>query len=98
MRLILSGLLAILIVVGSWSPALAGNESRFYDAKGRYQGRATTNTANPKQQNLYDAKGRYIGRVMTDDRGNARVYDKSGKYQGRATGRPSDGNGRSRRD
>ena len=67
-------------------PALAGDEARIYDAKGRYQGRATTNTANPQQKSLYDAKGRYIGRVMTDDQGNARVYDQHGKYQGRATG------------
>lgn len=66
--------------------ALAGQETRVYDAKGRYQGRATTNTANPRQQNLYDAKGHYVGRVMTDSNGNARLYDQHGKYQGRATG------------
>ena len=66
--------------------ALAGQETRVYDAKGRYQGRATTNTANPRQQNLYDAKGHYVGRVMTDRNGNARLYDQHGKYQGRATG------------
>lgn len=66
--------------------ALAGQETRVYDAKGRYQGRATTNTANPRQQNLYDAKGHYLGRVMTDSNGNARLYDQHGKYQGRATG------------
>lgn len=66
--------------------ALAGQESRVYDAKGRYQGRATTNKANPRQQNLYDAKGRYVGRMMKDSNGNARLYDQHGKYQGRATG------------
>lgn len=66
--------------------ALAGDEAHVYDAQGRYQGRATTDTANPKQKSLYDAKGRYIGRVMTDDKGNARVYDQHGKYQGRVSG------------
>lgn len=69
--------------------AHAAEESSIYDAKGRYQGRATTNTANPQQKSLYDAKGRYVGRVMTDSNGNARVYDNHGKYQGRSTGWPT---------
>ncbi|MHC1788531.1 hypothetical protein [Solidesulfovibrio sp.] len=83
--LALAGLLLVGLLAGQ---AFAAEESRIYDAQGRYQGRATTNTANPQQKSLYDAKGRYVGRVMTDDNGSARVYDSHGKYQGRATGWP----------
>lgn len=68
------------------SLALAAEETRFYDAKGRYQGRETTNTANQQQKSLYDAKGHYVGRVMTDQNGNARYYDNHGRYQGRSSG------------
>lgn len=67
------------------SLALAAEETRLYDAQGRYQGRATTNTANPQQKTIYDAKGNYVGRVMTDQNGNARYYDNHGRYQGRST-------------
>jgi hypothetical protein len=70
------------------SLARAGEDTRVYDAQGRYQGRATTNTANPKQQSLYDPHGRYLGRVMRDENGTARVYDAHGRYQGRSTGGP----------
>lgn len=82
-------LLALLLVTLLASLAFAGQETRLYDAQGRYQGRATTNTANPKQKSLYDAKGRYVGRVMTDENGNARMYDQHGRYLGQATGSPS---------
>ena len=71
------------------SLARAGQETRLYDAQGRYQGRATVNAANPKQQSLYDQHGRYVGRVMTDDNGNSRLYDQHGKYLGRGTGVPA---------
>jgi hypothetical protein len=80
------GCLLALALTFPASLALAGDEARLYDAQGRYQGRATTDTANPKQQSVYDAHGKYVGRVMTDDKGNARVYDQHGKYRGRATG------------
>ena len=69
-------------------PVHAAEETRFYDAQGRYQGRATTNTANPEQQSVYDNHGKYVGRVMTDENGNSRVYDSHGKYMGRTTGQP----------
>lgn len=82
-------LLALLLVTIPASLALAGEDTRYYDRSGRYQGRATTNTANPKQKSLYDPHGRYVGRVMTDDKGNARVYDQHGKYMGRTTGSPT---------
>lgn len=82
-------ILAALLVFALASPALAGQDARFYDASGRYQGRATTNTANPQQQSVYDASGRYQGRVMTSPDGSARVYDQHGKYMGRATGWPA---------
>jgi hypothetical protein len=71
------------------SLASAGQETRLYDAQGRCQGRASTNTANPKQKSLYDRHGRYVGRVMTDDNGDARLYDQHGKYLGRGTGAPT---------
>ena len=87
MRQFAASMLAVMGLALVASPdVLAGQEARVYDAKGRYQGRATTNTANPRQQNLYDAKGRYVGRVMTDSNGNARLSDQHGKYPGRATG------------
>lgn len=65
-------------------PALAhaGQETRYYDASGRYQGRATTNTANPSQQSIYDASGRYLGRAMTKPDGSVKVYDAGGRFQG----------------
>lgn len=90
MRRIATIMLAAALGLAAVPAALAGQEARVYDAQGRYQGRATTNAASPRQQNLYDAQGRYVGRVMTDDNGNARVYDQHGKYQGRATGWPSE--------
>lgn len=80
----LAGLLLVALLAGM---AFAGDETRYYDAQGRYQGRSTTNTANPQQKSLYDAQGRYVGRVMTDGNGNSRVYDQHGNYRGRATGR-----------
>ncbi|OLN27728.1 hypothetical protein DVDV_1982 [Desulfovibrio sp. DV] len=86
---LLPALLALLLVASFATLAPAGDQTRLYDAKGRYQGRATTNTANPGQKNLYDPHGRYVGRVMTDDNGNTRVYDAHGRYQGRATQRPA---------
>jgi hypothetical protein len=42
---ILAGLLLVGLL-GGW--AFAAKESHVYDAQGRYQGRATTNTANPQ--------------------------------------------------
>lgn len=81
-----AALLALLLVALLSSLALAGDDTRLYDASGRYQGRATTNTANPQQKSLYDPHGRYVGRVMTSPDGSARVYDQHGKYMGRATG------------
>lgn len=65
-------------------PALAraGQETRYYDRSGRYQGRATINTANPSQQSLYDAHGRYLGRAMTKPDGSVKVYDAGGRFQG----------------
>lgn len=80
----------VLAAIGALaSLARAGQETRLYDAQGRSQGRASTNTANPKQKSLYDRHGRYVGRVMTDDNGDARLYDQHGKYLGRATGAPT---------
>jgi uncharacterized protein YdeI (BOF family) len=79
-------LLLALAIAAMAAPAFAAEESHIYDSQGRYQGRATTDTANPQQKSIYDAKGHYVGRVMTDDSGSARVYDQHGKYQGRTTG------------
>jgi len=79
-------LLVLAIVAAMAVSAFAAEESHVYDAQGHYQGRATTNTANPQQKSLYDAKGHYVGRVMTDQDGNAKVYDQHGNYQGRTTG------------
>lgn len=76
---------ALLLLLGLATPALAGGESHIYDAQGRYRGRAATNPANPNQTNLYDAQGRYVGRVMTGPDGTARLYDRQGRYKGRAT-------------
>ena len=81
--------LALLLAALPASLAQAGDATRFYDASGRYQGRASTNTANPKQQNLYDHQGRYMGRVMTDKNGNARLYDKQGRFLGHTTKSPA---------
>ena len=66
--------------------AFAGEESHVYDAQGRYQGRATTDTANPQQKSLYDAQGRYVGREMASPNGETRVYDQQGRYMGRTAG------------
>ncbi|MHC1792132.1 hypothetical protein [Solidesulfovibrio sp.] len=66
--------------------AHAAEESRIYDAKGHYQGRATTNTANPQQQNFYSPKGEYLGRSMTKDDGSVRFYGPDGSYRGRSSG------------
>lgn len=85
---LLPALLTLLLVARLAALALAGQETRLYDAQGRYQGRATTNTANPQQKSLYDQHGQYVGRVMTDDNGNTRMYDQHGKYMGRTTGAP----------
>jgi hypothetical protein len=74
------------IVLAFAASAFAGQEAHFYDAQGRYQGRATTNTANPQQKSLYTRDGKYVGRVMTGPDGSARVYDQHGNYQGRASG------------
>ena len=78
--------LLILCLLVIPAAAFAAEESRIYDAQGRYKGRATTNAANPQQKSLYDEHGKYQGRVMTDDKGNSRIYDNHGKYMGRATG------------
>jgi hypothetical protein len=86
---LIPALLALLLVALLASLVFAGQETRLYDASGRYQGRATTNTANPQQKSLYDQHGRYVGRVMTDDKGNARMYNQHGKYMGRTTGSPT---------
>lgn len=74
--------LLLLSLALSASLALAGDEAHVYDAKGRYKGRATTDTANPREKSLYDAKGRYVGRIMTDENGKARVFDQRGEYIG----------------
>ncbi|EHJ49513.1 hypothetical protein DFW101_3517 [Solidesulfovibrio carbinoliphilus subsp. oakridgensis] len=68
------------------SLAFAKDETHFYDAKGHYRGRATTNTANPRQKSLYDSRGNYLGRVMTLPDGTERVYDSKGNYQGSGGG------------
>ncbi len=70
-------------------PALANasDEVHFYDAKGHYQGRATTNTANPQQKSLYTRDGKYIGRAMTGSDGTVRIYDNHGNYRGRTSER-----------
>ena len=67
--------------------AYAGQETRYYDRSGQYQGRATTNTANPSQQSLYDAHGRYLGRAMTKPDGSVKYYDNHGRFMG--SGLPS---------
>lgn len=81
--------LALLLAALPASLAQAGDATRFYDASGRYQGRASMNTANPKQKSLYDPQGRYLGRVMTDKSGNARLYDKQGRFLGHTTKSPA---------
>lgn len=68
------------------SLVFAGEEVHVYDAQGRYQGRAATDTANPQQKSLYDAQGRYVGRRMTSPNGEARIYDQHGSYMGRTAG------------
>lgn len=73
-----------LILVGTVASTALADDIRYYDASGRYQGRASTSTSDPRQQRLYDPQGRYQGRVMTDQDGNARMYDAQGKYMGRA--------------
>ncbi len=80
--------IAVAILLSLAVPALAGDDVRLYDAKGRYLGRTSTNAANPRQQTLYDASGRYQGRAMTDANGNARLYDEHGRYLGRAASQP----------
>lgn len=79
-------ILAALAVLTLAAPAVAGQETRYYDASGRYQGRASTNTANPRQRSIYDASGRYQGRAMTGSDGTTRLYDQHGRYLGRTTG------------
>lgn len=83
-----AALLALLLAALPASLAQAGDATRFYDASGRYQGRTSTNTANPKQKNLYDHQGRYLGRAMTDENGNARHYDRQGRFLGQTTESP----------
>ena len=63
----------------------AGNETHYYGPRGQYQGRATTNTANPSQQSVYDSHGNYRGRVMTGSDGTTRAYDQHGNYLGRGS-------------
>lgn len=82
-------ILAALAVLILAAPAVAGQETRYYDAQGRYQGRASTNTANPRQRSIYDASGRYQGRVMTSPDGSQRAYDSHGRYLGRTIGGPA---------
>lgn len=80
-------LTAAVLVALAAGPVLAGEgEERLYGPDGRYEGRATTDAANPRQKSLYDASGRYVGRVMSDDNGDAKVYDQHGKYVGRSSG------------
>lgn len=79
---------AFLAVVMAAGPVLAGQggESRIYGPDGSYQGRTSTDSANPKQKSLYGPHGEYLGRAMTDDQGNTRVYDQHGRYLGRSSG------------
>ena len=81
--------LALLLAALLPSLAQAGDADRFYDASGRYLGRTSTNTANPKQKSLYDPQGRYLGRVMTDENGITRRYDRQGRFLGQTTGSPA---------
>lgn len=67
----------------------AGQEMYYYNSRGQYQGRATTDTANPRQQSIYDNHGNYVGRVMTSPDGQQRFYDNHGNYMGRATTWPT---------
>lgn len=69
------------------SLALAAGETHFYGPQGQYQGRATTNTANPQQKSLYTNDGRYVGRAMTGSDGTVRIYDQHGNYRGRTSER-----------
>lgn len=69
--------------------AYAGQETHHYGPQGQYQGRATTNSANPSQQSVYDNHGNYVGRVMTSPDGQQRFYDNHGNYKGRATTWPT---------
>lgn len=85
-RLTLTAAVAVLLACG---PALAGQEGeqRVYGPDGRYAGRTSVDSANPRQESVYDQHGAYKGRIMTDPAtGESRVYDQHGKFLGRASG------------
>lgn len=73
-------ILAALVLAPTF--AHAGNETHYYGPQGRYQGRATVNSANPSQQSIYSNKGEYLGRVMTKPDGSVKFYDNHGRFQG----------------
>lgn len=78
-------IIAAAIVLLFSSLALAGEETRYYDVRGGYQGRATTDPAIPNQQILRGQHGEYLGHTAQTPSGDVIVRDQHGNYMGRAT-------------